>query len=61
MSTWHKVEIITTEDGKGDLKQTVEGNSKAVAAWMRAVADELDPKRPVLRDVRGTQKDGGRG
>lgn len=49
MSTWHKVEIVTTEDGKGQVKQAVEGNSKAVAAWLRAVADELDPKRPAMR------------
>jgi hypothetical protein len=49
MSVWCKAEVVTTEDGKGDLRQTVEGNGEAVAAWLRAVANELDPPRPALR------------
>lgn len=52
MSTWYKAEVVTTEDGKGDLRQTVEGNAKSVAAWLRAVAAEMDPPRPALRVYR---------
>lgn len=43
------VEVAVTcndGDGYGDQRQTTKGSPRIVAAWLRAMADELDP--PVV-------------
>lgn len=54
MSTWYNAEIVTTrqEDEQAPVatRQAVEGEAAVVAAWLRAVADQIDPKRPVMRE-----------
>lgn len=40
------VEVAVTRndgDGYGDQRQTTKGSPRIVAAWLRAMADELDP------------------
>lgn len=46
---WHSATVI--DETQPALKQTTSGPPKVVAAWLRAVADQLDPqpKRPTMR------------
>ncbi len=53
---WNRAEIVTSRPGQPDVRQSTEGGDVVTAAWLRAVADQLDPPRAVLRGgpVRGT-------
>jgi len=51
----YEVSVIEHDDEKADLKQTTAGGAKSTAAWLRAIADEIDPpqpRNPVLRGER---------
>lgn len=46
---WHSATVI--DEQRPALKQTTSGPPKVVAAWLRAVADQLDPPRPHMRGL----------
>jgi hypothetical protein len=53
MPQTHRAEVTTT-DQDGDQHQASEGNAKTVAAFLRSVADQLDPPQicnPMTREV----------
>jgi hypothetical protein len=60
---WNRVEVITMRPGQPDMRQSTEGGDAVTAAWLRAVADQLDPPRPNYRGgaVRGTADENPRG
>lgn len=44
---------VTTQNRPGrDYTQSVSGGAKTTAAWLRALADEIDPSKPTLRAAR---------
>lgn len=45
----HRVQVITFTPGSGDRCQSTEGTDTATAAWLRAIADQLDPPEPPHR------------
>ena len=46
---WNRAEIVTSRPGQPDVRQSTEGGDVVTAAWLRAVADQLDPPRPAMR------------
>ena len=43
----YEVTVVRHEPGLADMKQTTAGGAKTTAAWLRALADEIDPPRPA--------------
>lgn len=46
---WFRAEVVLAD--VTPMRQTVEGTASTVAAWLRAVANEIDPPRPQLRSA----------
>jgi hypothetical protein len=44
--------VISRRPNLPDLKQSTSGGAKTTAAWLRALADEIDPPKPATRPVR---------
>ena len=54
---WHRVLVTTEEPGAvRPVSQTTEGGDAVTAAWLRAVADQIDPPKPPRPNLR---EDGG--
>ncbi len=44
-----EVTVTTLNRPEGDRTETVNGRAKTTAAWLRALADDIDPRKPVMR------------
>jgi hypothetical protein len=51
---WYTAEIIDQRAPR--LRQTTEGPPKVVAAWLRAVADQMDPPKRPTRTLAETMR-----
>lgn len=49
LDTYQATVTTQTLGGTFDHQQTTSGTAKPTAAWLRALADEIDPPRPALR------------
>lgn len=49
LDTYEATVITRTLGGAFDTQQTTSGGAKPTAAWLRAMADEIDPPRSALR------------
>ena len=43
----YEVTVVRHEPGLADMKQTTTGGAKTTAAWLRALADEINPVKPA--------------
>lgn len=51
--------VVTLHFGERQEGQKVDGPPVPVAAWLRAIADQLDPPRKPLRALDGHRAQGG--
>lgn len=58
---WHRISVETDEPGlRHTMRQSTEGGDAVTAAWLRAVADQIDPPKPPRPVTRGDSMNMGR-
>lgn len=51
--TVYELTCTTREPGRAALAQSTTAGARPAAAWLRALADEIDPPRPPRPTMRG--------
>lgn len=48
----YEATVVEHDPNRPDVKQTTTGGAKTTAAWLRAVADEMDPPQSPAKTCR---------